>query len=147
MKTFIQLRDGIGFAVIKTAGEDPDHSITPDHTTAISVETDNPEEFLNKKYDEKTKTWSEAEVIFYAEVDSKGKPIEFKHTYFSHEAEGKAIVTEEIDHRWTWNGTEWEKPYIDAEEVIPMQSIEAPLSEDEKDAEIKRLRALLEEKA
>jgi hypothetical protein len=144
MKTFIQLLDGIGFAVINTANGEPDHSVTPDNTTAIEVEIDNPEQFLNKKYNADTKTWSDAELIYYADVDSKGKPIEIKRTYFAHEAEGKPILTEDIDHTWTWNGTEWEKPYIDAEETTPTQSIAAPLTQDEKDAEIERLRALLD---
>ena len=144
MRTFIQLLDGIGFAVVKTNGE-VDHSATPDNTTAIEVTTDNPDEFLNKKYNAETKSWSDAELIYYADVDSKGKPIEIKRTYFSHEAEGKPIITEDIEPSWTWNGTEWEKPYIDAEEITPTQSIEAPLTQDEKDVEIERLRALLEQ--
>ena len=42
MRTFIQLRDNIGYATLNTPTNMPDHTVTPDHTTAVEVFTDNP---------------------------------------------------------------------------------------------------------
>lgn len=126
MRTFIQLRDGVGFATLVTAEEEPDHSVTPDHTTAVEVTgQDNPDQFLKMKYDEKTKTWSKAPLIYYGEVDEKGRVVEIRRTYFSHETEGFPILPSDFDNSWTWVDGEWVKPYIDVEEVPAVPEIES----------------------
>ena len=114
MKTFIQLRDGVGFATLIVPDGEPDHSVTPDHTTAVEVFTDNPDQFLKMKYDEKTKSWSEAELYVFAELDDLGRVIELRRTYFLHEADGKPLLSQETlrDLRpdWTWDGEKWNIP-------------------------------------
>jgi hypothetical protein len=81
MRTFIQLRNGVGYASVITPTDEPDHTITPDHTTAIEVFTADPDQFLKKKYDAETKTWSDAPVYRYAEVNNDGVPVEIKRTF------------------------------------------------------------------
>lgn len=122
MPTFIQLRDGIGYAVVRTHGE-PDHSITPDHTTAVLCEDENPEQYLNKKYDEKSNTWSDAELIVFGEVDNQGRIIEIRRTFFIHEADGKPILTPEVQPDWRWINNEWVIPEIIEVEQL---AVEAP---------------------
>jgi hypothetical protein len=121
MRTFIQLRDGIGFAHIFTEGE-PDHSVTPDHTTAIEVTgTDNPDQFLNKKYDEETKTWSPAPIIYFAEVNQNGQIIEIGKTYFSHAIPaGRVIMPEGINSYWRYIDGDWVAPGI----YVPSEPVE-----------------------
>ena len=65
MRTFIQLRNSVGYAIVITPEGEPDHSVTPDHTTAVEVFTENPDQFLNKKYNEETSTdpWTAAAVL------------------------------------------------------------------------------------
>ena len=86
MRTFIQLKNGIGFATLKVPTyAAPDHSITPDDTTAIEVFTDNLDQFLRKRYNAETNSWSDAPVLRYAEINELGEIIEIKHTVFEHE--------------------------------------------------------------
>ena len=118
MPTFIQLRDGIGYAVVRSHGE-VDHSVTPDHTTAIQVEDENPDQFLRKKYDETSKTWSDAPIIRYAELNAQGIPIELHRTVFMHEVkENCVIVPEEADGSWTFVDGEWKPSIIHVESVV-----------------------------
>ena len=118
MRTFIQLRDGVGFAVLNTPDGEPDHSVTPDHTTAIEVTgQDNPDQFLKMKYDETTKAWSKAPLIYYGETDSQGRIIEIRRTYFIHETDGFPILPSDFDNSWRWIDGDWVKPYIEAEVI------------------------------
>ena len=111
MKTFIQLRDNIGFAVVHTADGEPDHSVTPDHTTAIEVTgIHNPEQFIKMKYDEKTDSWSEPPLIVFGYVDEFGNIIEIRRTVFQHEAEGHVLIPSDYKSDWQWVNNEWVKP-------------------------------------
>lgn len=111
MRTFIQLRNGVGYATLTTPAEEPDHSVTPDHTTAIEVFTDNPDQFLKMKYDAETKSWSQAPVLRYAEINGQGEIIEIKHTVFEHEIDEDTKLMEAdttpahkwIDGGWVFN--------------------------------------------
>ena len=116
MNTFIQLHDGIGYAVIKTSGE-VDHSVTPEHITAVAYDGENPEQFIGKRYDEKSQTWSEASLITFAEIDDNGKAIEIRKTYFNHEITGP-ILPDGWSPMWTYKNGDWEEPFIEAEETI-----------------------------
>lgn len=119
MRTFIQLRDGVGYATVTTPTDAPDHSVTPDHTTAIEVFTDNPDQFLKMKYDADTNSWSEAPVIRYAQINSNGDIIEINYTVFTHEIDHDTKLMEADTttlHKWV-NG-QWEAPYVEAEWVV-----------------------------
>jgi len=139
MKTFIQLRDGIGFATVIVPDGEPDHSVTPDHTTAIEVTTDNPDQFLKMKYDEKTKTWSEAPLIVYGVLDDFGNIIELRRTYFIHETEGHVVIPSDFEPTWRWVDNEWVKPVvIQAVSSNDSLVIEAPQeTEEERLARVK----------
>ncbi len=121
MGTFIQLRDGVGFAHITTPQGEPDHTVTPDHTTSIEVFTDSPDQFLNKKYDEETKSWSNADIIYYAEVNQHGQIIEIGKTYFTHLIPtGGVIMPSGADSYWKYIDNQWVEPII----FIPSQIID-----------------------
>jgi hypothetical protein len=123
MKTFIQLRNNVGYATLVVPDGEPDHTVTPDDTTAIEVFTDNPDQFLKMKYDEKTKTWSEANLIIYAVLNDKGNPIEIRRTVFLHEADGSPILTaellEDLQPNWKWDGEKWILPPVVQPDEIP----------------------------
>ncbi len=139
MKTFIQLRDGIAYAVINTVGE-LDHSVTPDHTTAFEVFTDNPEQFLRKVYNAETGTWFDAPIIRFAEYNENGDLIEIKRTVFAHEIpDNAAVMPNEADGSWKFiNGT-WQasiiieptvQPVIEFSQIAEEQNIEKISSEE-----------------
>jgi hypothetical protein len=110
MRTFIQLRDGIGYATIITPADAPDHTVTPDHTNAIEVFTDNPDQFLKMKYNAETKSWSEAPVLRYAEINAQGEIIEIKRTVFEHEVDDDTKLMEaDTTHLHKWIDGEWVK--------------------------------------
>lgn len=110
MRTFIQLRDGVGYATLNTPNEQPDHTVTPDHTTAIEVFTDNADQFLKMKYDAETKSWSSAPLIIYGVLDELGNIIEIARTVYAHEAEGHVLIPEDFQRDWQWVNNEWVKP-------------------------------------
>jgi len=112
MRTFIQLRDGVGYATINTTGE-PNHTVTPDHTTAVEVFTDNPEQFLRKEYNAETKEWSDAPIIRFAEINENGELIEIRRTVFVHEIPNNAVVMpDEVNGSWKFINGEWVAPVI-----------------------------------
>lgn len=120
MKTFIQLRDGIGFAVVHTHGE-PDHSVTPDHTTAIDVTGHNdPESLLKQIYNAETKTWSPAPVFKIADIGRLGDIVEIRRTVFTHEIdEDSVLMPEDVDFRYRYINGEWVAPVFHPEVVNP----------------------------
>jgi hypothetical protein len=121
MRTFIQLRDGIGYATLVTPNDAPDHTVTPDHTTAIEVFTDNADQFLKMKYDAETNSWSEAPVIRYAQVNSQGDIIEITHTVFTHEIDHDTILMEaDTTTLHKWIDGQWVAPVI----YVPSQVVE-----------------------
>ena len=98
MKTFIQLKDGIGFACVSTTGE----------TDGIEVTTDNPEFFINKKYE--NGEWAEPSVIWYAIVNSKGRITEIKNTVFPSIVGNNPVIEEDINPESIWDGTNFTLP-------------------------------------
>jgi hypothetical protein len=100
MKTFIQLKDGIGFACVTTPGE----------TTGIEVNSENPDFFINKKYE--NGEWVEAPIILYAIVNSKGKITEIKNTVFPSIVGNNPIIDEDINPESIWDGSQWVLPTI-----------------------------------
>jgi hypothetical protein len=119
MRTFIQLRDGIGYATLNTPINAPDHSMTPDHTTAIEVFTDNPEQFLGKKYDELTNTWSNSPIIRYAELNENGVPIEIRRTVFAYTVPSDTVIMpDEADGSWRFINNEWVAPVVYVESTV-----------------------------
>jgi hypothetical protein len=141
MRTFIQLRDGVGYATIITPTDAPDHTVTPDHTTAIEVTgTDNPDQFLKKKYDADTKSWSEAPIIRLAEINSQGDIIEIKYTVFTHEIDHDTKLMEADTTTWhKWLDGEWVLPVTQVEssrvEPEPQGMIESPQTTEEQNVE------------
>ena len=109
MRTFIQLKDKIGYATVNTMGE-PDHSVTPNDTTVVEVFTDNPEQFLYKTYNLETNTWTDTPIIKYAIVDENGFIVEFKSTVFQSEIKNNPIIDLKITGSYKWNGTSWINP-------------------------------------
>ncbi len=112
MPTFIQLNNNVGYAVIHASGE-VDHTVTPDHITAIEYDGENPEQFLKKKYDPSTKTWSDAPLYVWCEVNEEGRIMEIRRTYFENEINGP-IMTEDVrpDSKWV-NGAWVAAPVIE----------------------------------
>jgi hypothetical protein len=136
MRTFIQLRNGVGYASVITPTDEPDHTITPDHTTVIEVFTADPDQFLKKKYDAETKTWSDAPVYRYAEVNNDGVPVEIKRTVWEHEIpHASLIMPDEANGLWKLIDGEWIAPviYVPSETVeqAPQGMIESPHVEAE----------------
>jgi hypothetical protein len=136
MRTFIQLRGGVGYATITTPTDEPDHSVTPDHTTAIEVFTENADQFLKMQYDAETKSWSEAPLIRWAEINQHGVPIEIGRTVFLHEVPSNAhIMPDGVDGSYKFIDNEWVAPVIFVESSVvepqPQTMIESPHVEEE----------------
>lgn len=108
MRTFIQLQDNIGWAVVRS-NEMPDHTNTPENITIVEVFTSEPEQFLKKKYDPTTGSWSDVDIITFAEVNSRGDIIELKRTCFPHEITGP-IITDDVPLNSKWVNGAWEIP-------------------------------------
>jgi hypothetical protein len=104
MKTFIQLKDGIGFAFIDT----------PNETDGIEVSFGTGESYLNKQLinDE----WVEAPIIKYANLGTDGRIVEVLSTVFSSVVGDNPIIPEGLDLLSTWNGTSWVAPQSSDEE-------------------------------
>lgn len=139
MRTFIQLRNNVGFAVLHTAGGEPDHSVTPDHTTAIEVTGhENPDSLIRKKYDEETKTWSDAPVFRIADINHLGDILEIRRTVYEHEIDADTILMpDEADHLWHYIDGNWVAPVVAIQDAWPpVEVIDAPSQEGESSGEI-----------
>lgn len=138
MRTFVQLRDGIGYAVINTTGE-PDHSTTPDHTTAVEVFTADPDQFLRKAYN--AGMWLDAPIIRFAEYNEKGDLIEIRRTVFAYEVpQNGAVMPDDADGSWKFIDGTWVEPVIyvepapqvmiESSEIVEEQNVEETPAED-----------------
>ena len=130
MAIFIQTLEDIGFALIDTHGE-PDHSVTPDHTTAIDVtDHSNPDSLLGKKYNPETKTWSEAPLYYFVTQLIDGVVHQTNSTVFKSHIAGD-VVPAECGFGWVKNEDgSYSAPssgtiYVTSTPVEPPQ-IEAP---------------------
>ena len=90
MRTFVQLKDGIGWASVNTTGE---------IENAIEVEYGNGDFYIKKKYEDGV--WSDAEMIKFAEINEDGSIIEIRRTYFSSEVNGPIMLAD------TKNTSKW----------------------------------------
>jgi hypothetical protein len=124
MKTYIQLKDGIGFATVVTPGDVDYSSVAHD---GVEVATDNAEQFINKKYNSDG-SWSDADLIYFAEVDANGFIVEIKRTYFSSLVDGP-ILPNDFDGKSKWVDGAWTPidVFIEAEVIVP--EISAPVEE------------------
>jgi hypothetical protein len=98
MKTFIQLKDGIGFAFIDT----------PNDTEGIEVPFGTGESYLKKTYT--NGEWADAAVIRYAHVNDNGLITEVLTTVFESVVGDNPIIPEGLDLQSTWNGNSWVAP-------------------------------------
>jgi hypothetical protein len=99
MKTFIQLKDNVAWAYIDTESE----------TDGIEVESGTGESYINKKYE--NGSWSDAEKIYYAEIDSKtGRVFEIKNTYFISEVKDNVIMPANANSLWSYIDGSWVEP-------------------------------------
>jgi len=115
MKTFIQLKDGIGWASVNTTG---------DVEGAIEVDSGSGDFYLKKKYE--NGVWSEASLIRFAEINEEGEIIEIRRTYYSSEVTGPVMVDGvKSDSKWVdgvWVNVERIEP------VVPPEVVESPVS-------------------
>jgi hypothetical protein len=94
MKTFIQLKDGIGFSFIDTIYD----------MDLIEVPNGSGEEYLNKAYIDGS--WFDAQEIFYAKLNEDGSIAEICKTFFASEAtefilvEGMSLNSKWVDGEW-----------------------------------------------
>jgi hydrogenase maturation factor HypE len=90
MRTFIQLKDGIGWASINT---------TSKIEGAIEVDSGTGDFYIKKKYD--NGVWTDAELIKFAEINEDGDIVEIKRTYFSSEVDGPIMNFDtKSTHKW-----------------------------------------------
>jgi hypothetical protein len=98
MKTFIQLKDNIGFAYIDTEKE----------TEGIEVSFGSGNDYICKEYN--NGVWTPAELLKYAFVDKDGRIIETRKTYFPSEIGENPIISIDTPHNFVWNGLSWSAP-------------------------------------
>lgn len=95
MKTFIQLKDGIGWAFVDT--------IEPIEG-AIEVEFGTGSSYIKKKYEDGV--WTDADLIKFAEVNDEGIIVEVKRTYFLSEVDGP-IMNPDTKMTAKWVNNNW----------------------------------------
>jgi hypothetical protein len=98
MRTFIQLKDGIGWASVNTLTE---------IEGSIEVEAGTGDFYIKKTYNDGI--WSNAELIKYAELNDDGSIIEIKRTYFPSDVTGP-IVTVDTLTTSKWIDGAWVAP-------------------------------------
>jgi hypothetical protein len=118
MRTFIQFKDDVAFSTIQTPGE----------TEGVEVFTDNPEQFLNKKYI--NGSWVDAPLIRYAILDDTNTVVQIDKTYFS-SLVGENIAIEDgqdvrINSVWDGVGFTYTSTYVE-----PVQITEPIVNETE----------------
>jgi hypothetical protein len=114
MKTFIQLKDSIGFAVINTPGE----------TEGIEVAFGTGDNYLGQLYS--NGSWSVAPTIKYAILNEDGGIVELRQTKFPSELGPWPEWNSEIPTTWKWIDGAWIDPTPIVEESAP----EAPAPEE-----------------
>jgi hypothetical protein len=111
MRTFIQLKDGVGWASVNTDGE---------VEGSIEVEVGTGDFYIKKKYLDGV--WSDADIIRFAEINEDGEIIEIKHTYYSSEA-NNMIMDSNTKGSSRWINGAW----VHAEVVTPApETVAAP---------------------
>lgn len=100
MRTFIQFKDDVAFSTVQTPGE----------TEGVEVFTDNPEQFLKKKFVDNA--WVDAPLIRYAILDDTNTVVQIEKTYFP-SLVGDNIVIEDGDNvsiNSVWDGVNFSQP-------------------------------------
>jgi hypothetical protein len=110
MKTFIQLKDSVGFASVNTPGE----------TEGIEVPFGSGDDYLGQLY--LNGSWSVSPTIEYAIIDEHGSIIELRQTKFRSDLGPWPEWNNEIPVTWKW---------IDGAWIDPNPIIEEPNSETE----------------
>jgi len=114
MKTFIQLKDNVGFAVVNTTGE----------TDGIEVQFGTGDNYLGMLYSDGS--WSVAPTIKYAILNEDGSIIELRQTKFPSDLSPWPEWNPEIPTTWKWIDGAWVDPSPIVEEPAP----EAPAPEE-----------------
>jgi len=96
MRTFIQLKDNVGWAVVNSANE---------VAGSIEVESGTGELYVHKLYD--NGSWSDAPLIRFADIDDDGSIVEIKKTYYTSEVVGP-ILDSETKGSSKWINNQWE---------------------------------------
>lgn len=117
MRTFVQLKDGVGFAVVNT----------PNETAGIEVELGTGEQYLNKFYD--NNKWTDAPLIWFAEIGHDGSILEFKKTYFVSEIGNAPILTPDVKPSAKWLNGAWVNPPVVELFADPMVDSVQPVGE------------------
>ena len=107
MKTFIQLKDNIGFASVNTPGQ----------TDGIEVEPGTGDQYIGQLYS--NGEWSIAPIINYAILDAQGNIIELRETKFSSELGSWPEWNNEIPLSWRWLDGAWIDPNPIIETPVP----------------------------
>ena len=110
MKTFIQLKDNIGFAYVNTIGE----------TDGVEVSFGTGENYLGQLYSDGS--WSVAPTIKYAIVDENGAITEIRQTKFPSDCASWPEWNNEIPATWRWIGGAW----IDPNPIVETPAPETP---------------------
>lgn len=103
MNNYVQLKDGVVFATLVTAGE------ILESESIVKVDVD-PELLLNKKYD--GKSFLDAEYIKYAVIDRNNTVVAINKTLYSSEIYGPIINNDDVEVLWTWDGNTFNPPVI-----------------------------------
>ena len=103
MRTFIQLKDNVGWASVNTDGE---------VEGSIEVEPNNGDFYIKKKYI--NEVWSDADLIRFAEINEDGEILEIKNTYYSSEAT-TYIMDSNTKSSSKWINGSW----VHAELILP----------------------------
>ena len=98
MRTFIQLKDNIGWAVVNTPGE----------TDGIEVDSGTGDFYVGKLYS--NSEWSIAPLIRYAIVNESGNIVELRETKYSSEVGSWPEWNSEIPTTWKWIDGSWIDP-------------------------------------
>lgn len=110
MNKYVQLKDGVVFATLSTAGE------IEESISIVKVDVD-PETLLNKKYE--NNVFVDAQLIKYAVLDPNNNTvIAIYRTMFSSEVSGPIILTDNVDILWTWDGQSFNPPPVPQLETI-----------------------------
>jgi hypothetical protein len=109
MRTFIQLKDSVGFATVNTSGE----------TDGIEVEPGTGDQYIGQLYS--NGEWSAAPIINYAILDQQGNIIELRSTQFPLDRGSWPEWNNEIPTNWRWVDGSW---------VDPNPIIETPVAEE-----------------
>ena len=98
MKTFIQLKDNIGWSHIDTNGEVP----------GVEVELGTGENYINKKYE--NGSWSDASQILFAIINEFNQIAEIRKTYFISEVGNNPVIDDEVVADWLYIDGQWVNP-------------------------------------